>query len=354
MKQNIVFLFRKTTHIPESFKPFVVHFTDSASTSPLLLGPFTKAILRFSQGIFHSFDMRNSTLMRHVNLYDASVLMRVFMLGNSLCKYGNEGYNISATNIPHVQNSIVIAHKSIRNNKRLLWKLKRNNNVLLIDIIDGVMKTEKLSSFSKNLSYSDGIICCSHKSLEYFAKNFPDTPTYFVQHYIDQRIGTITPSTDYFSPYYFGAPENLLLFDSIKPLLNIVYTNNKSIINNNCYLRLPEANFHYAVRQPVHERGSIRYKPFLKGFTAAFCNANILVHADDGDALHYLGEDYPYLIKEELCEKVVLRYMQQAKVDFGTGKWRYGLKKMAQLRKICSEQAMAEQFWNMIQRIGCS
>ena len=263
------------------------------------------------------------------------------MLGDTISKQLNDKYTISATNIVHIQNSIVIINKNLINNKQALTILKRNNNILLSDFIDCIVNPQ-------NITYCDGLICCSHKALEYFRQNFPDTPTYFVQHGIDQRIGIINPSVDYFSPYYFGSIENILLFDSVKSILNIVYTDSKCLLDNNWHTHLHKSNFHYAVRPPK-DKGM--YKPFLKGFTAAACNSNILVHADDGDALYYLGEDYPYLIKEELCEEVVLRYMRQAKAEFGTEKWRYGLEKMGKLRELCSEQTMVRQFWDMIQHV---
>ena len=199
------------------------------------------------------------------------------------------------------------------------------------------------------VQYYDGIMCCSHKAMHHLQQNNPGAPVYFVQHGIDPRITTVTQPTEHFSPYYFGSPENIFLFESIKPLVNIIYTDDgRGMMNHTWHLHLPDANFHYAVR-PLMQRKN--YKPFIKGFTAAACNANILIHADDGDALHYLGEDYPYLIREDLCEEVVLRYMRQAQADFGTQRWHYGLEKMSRLRACSSEQVIAGQFMDMMQQV---
>ena len=337
--QQVVFFFKAKMLM----KRMTVYFTPPSHT---WIGTLTKALLCPFHTVFHGFDMENSALMRHVNKNSPSVLMRVFLFADSFSKQEDRRwhYAISATNKAGIKNSIIILHKDVMNNKRLLRKMKRNNNILVADMIDAMPSVD-------SLSYYSGVICCSHGALEYWERNFPKVPAYFIQHGVDPRIGTITPSPEHFSPYYFGAPENLLLFEFLKPSLNIVYTDYSGVINHDWHRRLSEANFHYAVRPPVPEDSKYKYKPFTKGFTAAVCNSNILVHASDGDALHYLGEDYPYLIKEDLCEEVVRRYMRQAKDDFGTERWHYGLQKMAQLRELCNERVIVKQFGNMLQQV---
>lgn len=76
----------------------------------------------------------------------------------------------------------------------------------------------------------------------------------------------------------------------------------------------------------------------------------MLVHKDDGDALHFLGEDYPYLIREDISEDVVLRYMRKARDTFGREEWAYGLERILSLRSVFSPDAIARQFWDMIER----
>ena len=300
------------------------------------------ALFRIFHRTFYGFDMKNAELIQNINQTYPSIFMRVFMLADILSKQKNMQYCISATNKDAIKNSIVVVSKHIANNKHIIKLLKRNRNIIISDTIEIMLDPN-------TIQYYDGMMCCSHKAMHYLKQNHPDAPVYFVQHGIDPRIQTVRPPIEHFSPYYFGSPENILLFESIKPLVHIIYTNDdRGRINHNWHLHLSDANFHYAVR-PLMQRK--KYKPFVKGFTAAACNANILIHADDGDALHYLGEDYPYLIKEELCEEVVLRYMRQAHADFGTERWRYGLEKMSRLRACCGAQVIVEQFMNMIQQV---
>ena len=333
---DIVFFFAKEVKTP--CNRVTVHISADGNRAPtladMLLSPFHTQ--------FYGFDMSNSALMRHVDQCSPSVLMRVFMHATIAASHMPDGYAISCTNAARIRNSIVIAHKHVINRKRLLRLLKRNGNILLVDIVDGVPKPD-------SIPYYDGIICCSRKAYDYYSHECPETvrlgtPVYFVAHCTDPRIGTVTPPEDRLAPYYFGAPKNLLLFDSLKPLLTIVHTDTQDVPNHDWVLRLKEANFHYAVRPPMKEHV---YKPFMKGIIAATCNANILVHKDDGDALQYLGEDYPYLIREEPTEEVVLRYMRKAEAEFGGEVWRFGLSKIAALRESFSDAVIAGQFWKM-------
>ncbi len=339
MMRNIVFFFAK--EVKTHFNRVTVRITEKERPSRRA---FEDCLLYPFHTRFRGFDMSDAALMRHVDQCSPSALMRVFMHAEiAACRMPGD-YSISCTNVSRIRNSIVIVHKHVINRSRLLRKIKRNGNILLADIVDGVPRPE-------NLSWYDGILCCSRKAYDYYSRSCPDTlrlgtPVYFVAHCTDPRIGTVTPPRDRFAPYYFGAPKNLLMFDSLKPLLTVVHTDISDVPDHGWHLRLGESNFHYAVRPPMKEHV---YKPFMKGIIAATCGVNMLVHKDDGDALHYLGEDYPYLIKEDPTEEVVMRYMRKAREEFGGEAWRFGLEKMARLRETFSNETIASQFWNMIE-----
>lgn len=301
-------------------------------------GPVANLLARAWHDIFPTFDMRDAEMMRHVDLCDPGVLMRTFMTASLVARHCPDHIAMGCTNITTVRNSIVIANKNLINRKRLLRMFKRNGNILLVDIIDGVPRRD-------SIPYYDGIICASQKAHAYYSQEYPDTPAYFVAHCTDPRISAPVALKSTFSPYYFGAPKNLLLFDSLKDTLGIVYTDTRDVPNHDWYKRLGEANFHYAVRPKM---GDHVFKPFIKGIIAATCGANMLVHRDDGDARHFLGEDYPYLIHEDLSEDVVLRYMRMARDTFGKAEWTYGLERMASLRDAFSPDTISRQFWDMI------
>lgn len=332
---NIIFIFAKEVKTHFHRVTINVHGNIHAER-----GPLANLFARAYHDIFPAFDMRDARMMRHVDQCDPGVLMRTFMTANLVAQGCPDGTNIGCTNINTVRNSVVIANKNLINRKRLLRMFKRNGNILLVDIIDGVPKDD-------SIPYYDGIICCSQKAYEYYSDKYPRTPAYYVAHCTDPRIGDVTPPTDRFAPYYFGAPKNLLTFDSLRNMLGIVYTDTRDVPNHDWYKRLNDSNFHYAVRPKMRERV---FKPFMKGIIAATCGVNMLVHKDDGDALHFLGENYPYLIRENVSEEVVLRYLRKARDTFGKEEWHYGLERMRSLRAAFSPDAIKRQFWDMIAR----
>lgn len=330
---NIVFVFAK--EVKTHFHRVTINVSGNIHGNRSHLA---NLLARAYHDIFPTFDMRDPEMMRHVDLCDPGVLMRTFMTAALVARSCPPDVAMGCTNINTIKNSIVIANKNIINRKRLLRTFKRNGNILLVDIIDGTPKPECIP-------YYDGIICCSQKAYEYYTQEYPRTPTYFVAHCTDPRIGPVTPPTDKLAPYYFGAPKNLLLFDNIKDMLSIVYTDMRDVPNHNWHKHLSESNFHYAVRPKMRDRV---FKPFMKGIIAASCGVNMLVHKDDGDALHFLGEDYPYLIHEDISPDVVLRYMHKARDTFGKEEWKYGLERINSLRSIFSPDAIIRQFWDMI------
>lgn len=332
---NIVFVFEK--EVKTHCNRVTVNIRGDIHRQRSLLW---RGFARLYHDVYDGFDMADAAVMRHVDQCSPSVLMRTFMHADLVSRRGGEGHDIGCTNLKTIRNSIVIAHKNIINRKRLLRQFKRNGNILLVDIIDGGPKPGRTEFY-------DGIICCSQKAYEYYAQECPQVPVYFVAHCTDPRIGQVSPPTDRFAPYYFGAPKNLLLFDAIRDTLGIVYTDTRDVPNHDWYKRLNDANFHYAVRPQMGERV---FKPFMKGIIAATCGVNMLVHKDDGDALHFLGEDYPYLIHEDISEDVVLRYMRKARDTFGKEEWTYGLERILSLRSVFSPDAIARQFWDMIDR----
>ncbi|WP_143145520.1 hypothetical protein [Desulfovibrio litoralis] len=272
----------------------------------------------------------------------SSALMRSFMQAKIISKYKHDSYNIIVSSSWTVKNSIVIIDRMAINNEKLLSTLKKNQNIILIDVIDGV--------FDLNLlHYVDGIICCSHKAYNYYNTLSNRCMIFFIEHCADIRLPDKIEPLFSFSPYYFGAHENLLMYNSLRDLLTIVYTDHNSKITLNWMDKIPLANFHYALRPPMEK---LVFKPFTKGFTAAWANSNILVHKDDGDAALYLGNDYPYLIHEDITESVVLEYLAKATDDFGSKDWNYALSIMKEIKEKISHENIAKQFWAMIKDIS--
>lgn len=284
--------------------------------------------------------------MNHPDLYSfedcfyPSMKMRCLWLPAVLARFAPLGAAIFSTNMyEDTRDSIIILSKPAVASVDVLKTLKKNGNILLFDFIDFA-----LTGPADFFPYIDGLIASSVKGAQLY-RELPwiKIPVFHVAHNLDpsfnaERIGDL----DKFSPLYNGNIENLLIYPSMQRLLPVFpYTSEKKKAWIEATLH---ANFFYAVRPKMHP---FCCKPFLKGYTAARLNSNILIHKDDGDALHYLGEDYPYLIKENLNEKVVLKYFITAREGFGGAEWNKGLEKMRAMRSAFSDETIATQFWKM-------
>ena len=145
---------------------------------------------------------------------------------------------------------------------------------------------------------------------------------------------------------YFGELLNAVLTPKIIKKVDVVPVDNTN--QNDFWLReLPKYNFHYAIRQT---RDVYPNKPFVKGFTAAHCNANILIQDSEKEAVRWLGKDYPYLVHGEVTEKKILEMLKYAKKSFGSEVWIRGLETMRKIREKTSEEAIGKQLVKLLER----
>jgi|GEM_PF-2513560 len=273
-----------------------------------------------------------------------SVLMRFIMHPSIVGEYAPPEYLVSATtDHAAIKDSIVIVHKSllIAGGIPQLLDLKKRNNILLFDILD--FPQERAEPF---FPFMDGLILCSHKAYaQYEALSRITVPFFYLTHCIDTRIPLRTGSLDHFSALYHGSQENMLYYPSLPRLLDIAFCYASQTPQKVWLEKTLAANFFYALRPP---ETTTLAKPFQKGFTAAQLDANILIHRDDGDALYFLGEDYPYMIHEEPTEEVVWRYMKMAEKDFGGPRWHKGLEILRTLRLHYARETIGQEFWDII------
>jgi|GEM_PF-4690958 len=261
-----------------------------------------------------------------------SILLNTLMLANIVSKFAPKNWKQICTTDINIKNAIIIVHKSFFGKRKLLCKLKTNKNMLVFAIVDGT---------GINLDLADAILCCSHASYQHYSTIQTQCPVFFVEHNVDIRIQPIQPYTDKFSAYYFGASENMYFYNSIFEYVRPCFSDYLGTAHTDFIRYLKFANFHYALRPTMPERV---FKPFTKGFMASFHFSNILVHKNDGDASIYLGNDYPYLIKEDLTENIVINYIKKARDDFGGKDWNRGLEIMHSLRKFFDHKNIASQF----------
>jgi len=140
---------------------------------------------------------------------------------------------------------------------------------------------------------ADVLLASSASQERYFRFRFAHIPIFHVTHQVDLRLPVIVTPTDRARVGYYGKLANCLHLNGIADLVRIVDANDAS--DPRWMSRLSESNAHYALRG-AEDPGV--FKPFLKGFTAAHCGAPIIVAAADAEARDYLGNEYPFMIRD--------------------------------------------------------
>lgn len=223
-----------------------------------------------------------------------------------------------------------------------LDKLKSNNNVLLFDPVDAA-----LPDFTKD--YADIVVAASRTAYEDYKRQLPGKRVMLVNHHVDPRIKfDKSQQPDTLAAAYFGEKVNAFTTSSIEAVVDFVQINTNNQESQWFHL-LSDYNLHYAVRQ-IEQRDN--HKPFLKGFTAARCDSNILIQDSQPEAMMWLGEDYPYLLKGKVTEEKVLEMLRRIRESFGSKEWQRGLEIMRYIREETSEKAIGRQLVDLFREAG--
>ncbi len=215
-----------------------------------------------------------------------------------------------------------------------LSAMKKKNNILIFDPVDAKVSHEIAK-------YADVIVAASRTAFDDYESRFAEQSIKIVDHHVDPRIKLLgwkkRPSI--FRAAYFGELANTYTSRAIENEIDFIQVD--TFRQRDDWLNmLPNYNFHYAIRQ---SRNIDHHKPFLKGFTAAHCGANIIIQESETEATRWLGHDYPYLIKGKVTERVIIDTLERAKKDFGLEDWERGLKKMREIKKNTSEIVIGRQ-----------
>ncbi|TFD70099.1 hypothetical protein [Cryobacterium sp. Hb1] len=225
-----------------------------------------------------------------------------------------------------MRNSIVFLTKGALKAMTMerLESLKKNRNVLLFDVVD-----ELPPPITRD--YADVLIAASHTAFSQHSLNFPHLPVRLVNHHVDPRVTAlqVSPPADLLRTAYFGETINGIITPEIAKQVSVVPVDT-SKESSSWITHLTGYNFHYAVRAT---RDLDHFKPFLKGFTAAHCNSNILIQASEEEPAHWLGTDYPFLLQGPPTEASILQAMEYARDTFGHPEWREGLARMGEVRE---------------------
>ena len=188
----------------------------------------------------------------------------------------------------------------------------------------------------------------SHRQTVDFAKAFPATPAFHVTHHVNRQIRPSTPPMDRPRTGYFGLLRNTHCPASLAGLIDLVGIDTAKV-EMSWLDALPAYNCHWIVRR----RGKAHdgWKPFLKGFVAARCNAVVVTGRDDDDALPYLGDDYPFYVGGTDAATLEMDMMRVA-AAFGGPDWARAQAIMAQVAARSTDAVVVAEFRAMVRALA--
>lgn len=214
----------------------------------------------------------------------------------------------------------------------------RKRNLLIADFVDEPPAGHLVREIDMLMASS----LCGYR---YYLNSFPDIPAFHVTHHVDTRIPRCEEAaTEGFRAGYFGELLNTIRSEEIERLVdfNLVDTSRQG----DAWIgELGRYNFHYAFRQ---SRGIDGAKPFLKGFVAAQCGANMMIQKSAGDASFYLGADYPYLMPDDAGPAEIAEGLRHARDTLGGPEWRHGREIMREVAARSSVEHVMREFDAML------
>ena len=210
--------------------------------------------------------------------------------------------------------------------------LKSSGDIVCADFVDSPIRNELDEGI-------DVYIASSIHQLIELSKAHSNKLVHLLSHHVDLRITGSMVREDYCNIGYFCEMKNVLYRSQLEGVVNFCHVSTSKADWTAWMQDLKHFSVHYAVRNRDSSDGC---KPFMKGFTAARCNANIIVPLDESDARYYLGSDYPYMLRDDSLNSV-LKMIDCVKDSFGGPEWNRGLEIMQSVRKRCSPTQIASE-----------
>ena len=270
-----------------------------------------------------------------------STILRGLQLQQIVARSLGGSRGVFYTSFDDIENSIVVASKGYiaQHGVAGLTKLREAKNFIIADFVDARPSAESVACV-------DVLLASSIRAYIDYRGRYPNVRTHHVTHHVDLRIPR-HDSPGHFQAGYFGEIVNTIMSKSLEEIVDFVSVDT-SVTDTGWISRLPEYSLHYAVRK---RRGLDHHKPFLKGFVAAHCRSNILIQRDAGDAMYYLGENYPYLIGNEAGLDEIVSCLHRAKDDFGGPEWRAALAVMDEVYERSNTDWVASEMNNLLRTL---
>jgi len=210
--------------------------------------------------------------------------------------------------------------------------LRLGGNIVLADHVDVKPRTEIEP-------WLDGLVASSHAQLKHFRETTPKIASFLIDHIVDPRIKPIEAPTDRLRIGYFGELRNTRFKEDLAEHVTFIHTPAHDLSQVDWFAQFGSYNCHYAIREPQPLDG---FKPFTKGFVAARCGVPIIV-SDEGDARFYLGDNYPYLVRDQSLG-AARDAIAHARDDFGGPTWKAALGTMQRVNALCDDKIIVRQF----------
>lgn len=231
-----------------------------------------------------------------------------------------------------------------------LAPLRRRGIVVVHDVVDMPLRRVRPELFDALIAASVTgraalrDLCAAH--------GLPDMPVELLHHHYDPRLaGCDRVHRDVFTCGYIGRPQNAYIPEALRGEIRMIGVD----VERDFAAALPQIGgfaLHYGIRPADQTSDDLDrgYKPFTKGFTAAACDAPILVNRDTDDVVALLGEDYPFLVQSASDCDILAAY-RRVRECYGGPIWADAVDKMRRLRAIVEPDALADQMRGIVTRL---
>jgi hypothetical protein len=270
-------------------------------------------------------------------------LLRARQLSQMVARSYPDRYDVSlCSDITSVRDHVVIVNRGAIefNSLDRLAALQKRNIVSISDWLDLPIRAHANPVFDAHMTLS------LPQAVE-LNRRFPKTPAFHVTHHVNPDIPDCTSPTDRLRTGYFGRLANTSRPDSLSDEIEMINVVDASFTAEDWARVAPLYNCHWIVRQldALQE-----WKPFLKGFNAARCGAVVIVTKDDMNAIHYLGDDYPFYADSLAPEDLDTAWRRVA-AAFGGPDWQKAQAIMRQVRARSSDRQVVVEFKAMLDEI---
>ncbi len=270
-------------------------------------------------------------------------LLRARQLSRMVAEAFPDAFEVSLrSDIHNVRDQVVIVNRgAIEFNKLAHLHALRDRNIAAIsDFLDMPIKAKTAAAFDAHMTL------CLPQAVE-MNRLYPSTPAFHVTHHVNPDVPSCVPPSDKLRTGYFGRLSNTSRPDSLEQMITLVNVVDARFTAQDWLREAPLYNCHWIVRQKGDTQ---QWKPFLKGFVAARCGAVVIVTRDDMNALHYLGDDYPFYAESLAPEDLEWAWVKVASA-FGGEDWRKAQAIMRQVEARSSRQQVLTEFKAMLDEI---